>query len=212
MLALLSHLVSTFGVPLPVLARSSSEESSPYPCKNRRCGCRSAQECWAGDCCCFTLAEKLTWAETNGIEPPEHVRPRVEASQRQQARANRSSCCEAASSISPAEHSCCDATPSSRSCCLEQANSQKPPDFTTVDTPLPPDEASEPGLTWVVGIFAHQCHGDGPLGLWKSDPGLPPEPRFQKLISLKQDSIRDTPWSNPSSPSDSPPIPPPRLS
>ncbi len=37
---------------------------------DRPCGCGSYDECWAGDCCCFTLSEKLAWARANNITPP----------------------------------------------------------------------------------------------------------------------------------------------
>src|SRR5262249_26842575 len=51
------------------------------------------EECWAGDCCCFTLEQKLDWAEAHGIEPPPHVRPMVEARKARQAEA-KPCCCE----------------------------------------------------------------------------------------------------------------------
>jgi hypothetical protein len=91
-LTLAGHLFATFGVPLFV---SSPKESAPtYPCQSRPCGCLSAAECWAGDCCCFTMEEKLAWAEANGVEPPPHVRPMVESRKARQAAEERPSCCE----------------------------------------------------------------------------------------------------------------------
>ncbi|MFO0841505.1 MAG: hypothetical protein U0797_03760 [Gemmataceae bacterium] len=76
-LALLGHLAGALGCPVP--ARSARGDRQPFPCQSRPCGCASAEECWKGDCCCFTLEEKLAWAEENGVEPPAHVRPLVEA-------------------------------------------------------------------------------------------------------------------------------------
>jgi hypothetical protein len=78
-LLLVSHLMATLGFPLTVSTSKATSGSIPFPCATRPCGCRTSEECWAGDCCCFTLAEKLAWAEENGFEPPEHVRPLVAA-------------------------------------------------------------------------------------------------------------------------------------
>lgn len=64
------HLFAACGVPLPVSPTTRKDVSRPYPCMNRPCGCGTYEECWAGDCCCFTLAEKVAWARANGIEPP----------------------------------------------------------------------------------------------------------------------------------------------
>ncbi|MEO2089304.1 MAG: hypothetical protein ABGY75_07385, partial [Gemmataceae bacterium] len=84
------HLVAACGVPLPS-SPVRKDTSRPYPCADRPCGCGTYDECWAGDCCCFTLAEKVAWARTRGIAPPvsapaepacvadevcEHCRPR----------------------------------------------------------------------------------------------------------------------------------------
>jgi hypothetical protein len=63
------HLVAACGVPLPMPV-VRKDASRPYPCLDRPCGCGTYEECWAGDCCCFTLAEKVAWAQANGIVPP----------------------------------------------------------------------------------------------------------------------------------------------
>jgi hypothetical protein len=73
-LTLVSHLMLTFGIPLPAPSRKKPTDGVPYPCQSRPCGCVTAEQCWAGDCCCFSIEEKLAWAEANGVEPPEHVR------------------------------------------------------------------------------------------------------------------------------------------
>lgn len=79
-LTLAGHLLAVLGFPLPVSASNRLKDTSqPYPCQDRPCGCASADECWQGDCCCFTLEEKLAWADANGVEPPGHVRPLVES-------------------------------------------------------------------------------------------------------------------------------------
>lgn len=50
-----------------------------YPCQSRACGCLTAEKCWAGDCCCSTLEDKLAWAAARRIEVPGHGRPMVAA-------------------------------------------------------------------------------------------------------------------------------------
>src|SRR5688500_8738498 len=80
-LVLASHIFGTFGFPLIAPTGGKAQDASqPYPCQSRPCGCSSAEKCWEGDCRCFTLAQKLAWADANGVEPPEHVRPLVESS------------------------------------------------------------------------------------------------------------------------------------
>jgi hypothetical protein len=68
----LGQFVSNIGL-VPLSASPVKDCSRPYPCMNRPCGCTSYDECWAGDCCCFTMAQKVAWAAANGITPPEYA-------------------------------------------------------------------------------------------------------------------------------------------
>ena len=76
-LLLVSQALAATGVPLPSPGVAAS--GVPFPCQARACGCLTATACWAGDCCCSTLEEKLLWADAQGFEPPAHVRPLVAA-------------------------------------------------------------------------------------------------------------------------------------
>jgi hypothetical protein len=109
--ALFGHLVAALGVPIPTEAPVAS--SVPFPCQGHPCGCFSAEECWDGDCCCYTLEQKLAWAKEQGIEPPPHVRPLVEA--RKARAAEKKSCC-------------CDQADGHAECpsCAEKATSPAP--------------------------------------------------------------------------------------
>ncbi len=76
-LLLASQAVAATGMPLP--SPGVASPGVPFPCQARACGCLTATACWAGDCCCFTLEDKLLWADAQGFEPPAHVRPLVAA-------------------------------------------------------------------------------------------------------------------------------------
>jgi hypothetical protein len=64
-------------IGLPAVRPKATDASRPYPCQDRPCGCLTYDECWAGDCCCFTLSQKLDWAEKKGIEAPAHAKARA---------------------------------------------------------------------------------------------------------------------------------------
>ena len=103
-LTLVSHLMVALGFPMPGGDDSLKGASQVYPCHDRPCGCAAAELCWAGDCCCFTIEEKLDWADANGIEPPEHVRRMVKSRKARSAvsKPKPKSCCK---DSAPA---CCD--------------------------------------------------------------------------------------------------------
>jgi hypothetical protein len=89
LLVLLGMLCTYLPLPAPPVALSPSGErgrisggaksqqgkdlSRPFPCAQRVCGCRSAEQCWR-KCCCFSDAEKVAWADAHGVELPEFVR------------------------------------------------------------------------------------------------------------------------------------------
>lgn len=92
--------------PLSIQAPPSGPEkddSAPFPCQNRPCGCKTAAQCWK-KCCCFTNAQKLTWAKSHGVRPPEYVADA--AAKEAVAKPGVRSCCQQAKS-----QSCCDKTP-----------------------------------------------------------------------------------------------------
>ncbi len=169
-LTLVGHLFAVIGVPLPAVRSSPvSTDAVRYPCENRGCGCVSAEECWKGDCCCFTLEEKLAWAEERGIEPPAHVRPMVEA------RKNRSA-------------SCCTRTTKSNCCAKESEHSDS-----TTDCPEcrrnnkssgDPDSKSK-SLAWVVGPMAAKCHGLGAAPGVAFPPSTVPDFACWTIASLR---------------------------
>ncbi len=104
-----AHVLSVVGVPV-VPQRVRKDHSRAYPCMDRPCGCVDYDECWAGDCCCFTLEQKLAWAAANQIAPPTCA---VQA-------AERAACCEA-KPIAPA----CPHCEKTTTCCETKQPSVK---------------------------------------------------------------------------------------
>jgi hypothetical protein len=63
----LAYLMAMVGSPWPT--SSATPGVTPFPCQGHRCGCQSAQQCWA-NCCCFTPQQRLAWAREHLVEPP----------------------------------------------------------------------------------------------------------------------------------------------
>jgi len=59
-------------VDVPSNSDADKDLSQPFPCMNRPCGCRSADEFWK-KCCCFTNQQKVAWAEANDVAIPQFV-------------------------------------------------------------------------------------------------------------------------------------------
>jgi hypothetical protein len=59
-------------IPVSTLDILDKDNSQPFPCQSCPCGCKTAEQCWT-NCCCFTPAERLAWAEKNGVTPPSYA-------------------------------------------------------------------------------------------------------------------------------------------
>lgn len=184
--ALFAQLLAATGAPVFARPGTGKAGAVPFPCQNHPCGCATSEQGWAGDCCCFTLEEKLAWADARGVTPPEHVRPTVEA--RKLARKSETSCC---------------AKKSAPSCCPADAKKDGAPEH------VPP---AKPAIKWVAGVFAQKCRGEGTAGLLKleliSTPALSAALRE---IAHARDSVR-VPDPRLTSALHIPPTPPPRNS
>lgn len=220
--ALLCHLLTTFGFPLPSPpADKSKGGSQPFPCQARPCGCLTAEACWQGDCCCFTIEEKLHWAEENGIEPPDHVRPLVESRKSRTApppKKKKSCCAEAEALPEPAPApTCCEKGKSAAPSCATGATADCPQcDAKSAPTccePKPPREDrahDRSGVRWVIGVYAQKCRGEGPAGLFLLDPGIAPD--LTPVVILEPErTVHPAPRSDHPVPTPHrPPTPPPR--
>ena len=188
-LTLISQLVTAVGVPVPLPTRTKPNAGVPFPCQNRPCGCLTSEQCWAGDCCCFSYEEKLRWAEANGVVPPAPVRRDGETpTVRRKALRARCSCSAEEGTAEPtvSDRPKGDATPTkagTNECCRHELDGEK---TRTATSPCcgsevkrqgcEPEEvaeaAGESATRWWIVIFAHRCRGDGPMGWLQLEPAI----------------------------------------
>jgi hypothetical protein len=227
--ALVCHFFTAFGFPVPAPA-AHNNGGALFPCQDNPCGCPTAEQCWAGDCCCFTLEEKLAWAEANGIEPPAHVRPTIEARKSRPAPAlkRKKSCCsEDGSREAPAPAVVAPAPRSvEKSCCAREVKQPAAPDCPTCvptapakaccDTPAEPSREDAPpaekrsGVRWVAAFAAQKCRGEQPSGLLQLEPAVVPV-LTPVALAAPEPLAHPAPHSDrTASTSHLPPTPPPR--
>lgn len=189
-------------LPFPILQipESDGDSAELFPCRHHHCGCRTAEQCWK-KCCCFTNAQKVAWAKSQGIQAPAFV---VAAAELEIASVSCSggSCCrkeiaapqEFANDVSP------DLLVSSA------AHLQDHPKAT-----LPETERSEQlGVKYVLGFQTQGCQGQ--VWGWSVLPwSVIPAP-------AQPSSISDPPWNRVLPGSEQapeshrePPVPPPRV-
>lgn len=228
MLTLVSHLMATFGFPVPTPSSRKSTDGVPYPCQSRPCGCLSSEQCWSGDCCCFTLQEKLAWAEAHGVEPPEHVRKWVELRKSPPATPKKSCCSEidlpSKPSLTIQPVRCCECeqeTSAAATCCSEKPtcdlssaaecpHCKAKPRPNCCERNKTQTTQNSPRVRWVLGFFAQKCCGKPLAALFQLDPAIVPN---LTSISLPQPEPCDyvVPRSErTTSPTYCPPTPPPR--
>ena len=65
-------LLMLFPVSVRFSAVEGKDQSEPFPCQDRPCGCRTAAQCWK-KCCCFSNSQKVAWAKSHGVQVPEEV-------------------------------------------------------------------------------------------------------------------------------------------
>jgi len=98
--ALLAYVLTVGGFPLPAPV-VSSDHGEPFICQDHACGCRSAAQCW-NNCCCFTPAERLAWADSHEVHLPRQLRQALVAQANQPETNIAVACCATAA------HDCCD--------------------------------------------------------------------------------------------------------
>ncbi|HWL06881.1 MAG TPA: hypothetical protein VNQ76_00550 [Planctomicrobium sp.] len=210
-LALLFSVCLTL-VPLPVGFSGNGVEkdrSQPFPCQDRPCGCRSANQCWQ-KCCCFTNEQKLAWAERNGVKVPAIVLNQTIARSRTNNKETSSK------NSTPLAQSCKTAGTSLRSsCCEKSAQSNCGQDDCDHDTQekfaAEKSAASEQDKSprVLIGVLVQKCQGEGPY--WNSLPwSILPKPME---VVIPETPFTMAPLFLLNSPLDvsfRPPVPPPR--
>lgn len=68
---LLVGTMLAWGTGVSVSVPNFKDTSVPFPCQDHGCSCRNARSCW-NHCCCQTRAQKLAWAEKQGVTPPDY--------------------------------------------------------------------------------------------------------------------------------------------
>lgn len=193
-LLLVAHAFAAAGAPVPVSHSANPRASQPpYPCRDHACGCLTAEQCWAGDCCCFTLEQKLDWAAARGIEPP-----------------------ASAAAAAAARKAAAPPKKAKRPCCRGEDEAALPVAACSGPTcdreAVAAEDAGDDALAvlWVAGVRAQKCRGEGPAGLLKIDPAVPPAASPVAAIAPEPDRFA-RPASVPPVPlSQQPPARPPR--
>ncbi len=111
-----------FPLPLALRAAGSSadgkDHSTPFPCMNRPCGCRSAEECWT-NCCCTTKAERIAFVLEHGLEMPDALMDGDEEA------APPRSCCSTRSKAAGCDSSECSTGDEHCAKCQDQSRDRK---------------------------------------------------------------------------------------
>ena len=200
---LIGVCASIFPLPIGWQSRTEKDRSVPFPCQNRPCGCKSAEQCWK-KCCCFTNSQKLAWAEENRVRAPSYVSAAAEKERPRQSCQRGTCCARQATEKGPTARGH-NVNTSTRTCCTSM-------DFSAVDKKKTAKvENAVPETTLVWGVYWNQCQGHS--WYWNSLPW--------GVVAEHTDLIIRTPATGyfvyPLSPglpqaSLQPPVPPPRCS
>lgn len=114
-------MIGSLGVPLSTQRAARSGEA--FPCQDCACGCSDAATCWR-DCCCYSNAQKIVWAEKNGVKVPLYV---TVAARREQASVAAAPACSSSEAASDSCDSVCSTNANepctTPSCCQKRAGS-----------------------------------------------------------------------------------------
>lgn len=107
---IVSILMASLPIPVAVVSQHSADAdaSIPYPCRNSKCGCKSALQCWTS-CCCHTPQQRLDWAAKNRVAVPEygqHLKQLVVEQKAEGVRA-KPACCQKVQAVSSPKADCC---------------------------------------------------------------------------------------------------------
>ncbi|MGC3970299.1 MAG: hypothetical protein QM775_24100 [Pirellulales bacterium] len=176
--ALVNYTALTLGLPIPAAAMAPGGLSGEaYPCRDHRCGCVSAEQCWKS-CCCFSHDEKMAWAERHGVTPPAYVIALAEVRPVSNRSPVRKSCCSAAPA-KPRVRSCCSSGHDSKTC--EVADSMNATSQQAASDEQVAVDRGRPG--WVSYLNAARCRGVS-TAAWLNVPISLPTAMFDDSVLI----------------------------
>ena len=149
---------------VPVRADSAESNSTPYPCKDHPCGCRTAAQCWSAACCCFTMREKVTWAFARGMTPPERAIRMAAIEPLPDRNTSAKSCCDKGHAAKPG------ATPVDCVIATSDDSHRLP------ENPNIPARSASDRDDWTISLFAQHCRGEETGTLVLLTIGIAPSP------------------------------------
>lgn len=183
---LLGVCAMMFPLPIspPAVETQEKDDSEPFPCQDRPCGCQSASQCWK-KCCCFTNTQKLAWAKSRGVRVPEYVKlaaqreadserelcslPKPESDRGLMLAAgsdNKTGSHDRISTKSVKSPTCIHCRPSGSRDAASPGNSaiaDNKADSQHSDATKPVRKSRS--RKWLLAVSAAKCHGQGPFGL-----------------------------------------------
>jgi len=185
-------------LPMPVSLRPSDgvekDLSQPFPCQNRPCGCRSAEQCWK-KCCCFTNSQKVAWAKANGVDLPDYVM----AAAKKESAAVKKSCALCSKTENKGAKSKCEESIASRNSKPQSSATQAPKVLARTKT-----------SKWVLSVYAAECQGQ-PSTTMCFPATIIPARIVPVTISVEMTEIVHEVSERLSSATLRPPLPPPKI-
>lgn len=227
------HALVVSGLPLPLGAHSThavadpigdrllaaKDRSRPFPCRDKPCGCVSAEQCFTS-CCCHTPAQLLAWAERHALEPAVLVALAARAARETPAvgATSADSCCATRAAAAP---SCCasqdtTATPNTfaserRAAAPVRRCEAVAADEARTAPALPPDRDDGPRSIHTLVLKAMLACG-GIVAEWFSIGDAPPPPAVVAVERVSPLAVRlvvGDEWPQPRHAV--PDVPPPRV-
>jgi hypothetical protein len=150
-------------LPLPIAPVAQidpgKDTSQPFPCQNRPCGCRSAEQCWK-KCCCFTNSQKVAWAKANGIELPDYVL----AAAKKETTITRKPCVLCSKDDAGKTQQKCEASVASTTGKHQSSASAAPTSASSA--PVPRVTSARPKTSkWIHSVYSAECQGQPAFSL-----------------------------------------------
>jgi hypothetical protein len=150
-------------LPLPIAPVAQigpgKDTSQPFPCQNRPCGCRSAEQCWK-KCCCFTNSQKVAWAKANRIELPDYVL----AAAKKETTITKKPCALCSKDDAGKTQQKCEASVASTTGKHQSSASAAP--TAASSAPVPRVTSARPKTSkWIHSVYSAECQGQPAFSL-----------------------------------------------